>query len=110
MNAATILRDARRRVHLTQAELADRAGTSQATLSAYENGRKQPSIDTLSRLLAATGSRLVAVPGRRPVTYPSAAQLAVSARALDDVLGLAAALPTEHDCELRFPRLGRSAG
>ena len=53
MDAAASLRDARRRAGLTQAELARRAGTSQATISAYEHGRKEPSVETLGRLLAA---------------------------------------------------------
>lgn len=43
---------------LTQAELARRAGTSQATISAYENGSKSPSVATLERLLAVTGNAL----------------------------------------------------
>jgi transcriptional regulator with XRE-family HTH domain len=90
---------------MTQVELARRAVTSQATISAYESGHKQPSVDTLARLLAATGSRLVVEAGRQPVLWPSRAQLARSARSLSDVLGLAEALPTRHDPELRFPRL-----
>lgn len=105
MNVATQLHDARRRAGLTQAELASRVGTSQATLSAYENGHKQPSVETLGRLLAATGSRLVVEPGRQPVRQPSRSQLARTARSLIDVLALAEALPTRHERELRFPRL-----
>jgi transcriptional regulator with XRE-family HTH domain len=105
MSPAIQIRDARRRAGLTQVELARRARTSQATLSAYETGRKLPSVDTLARLLAATGSRLVVETGRQPVRWPSRAQLAASARSLSDVLGLAEALPVRHDAELRFPRL-----
>ena len=90
---------------LTQSELARRAGTSQATISAYEGGHKQPSVETFNRLLSATGSRLVVESGRRPVLWPSRAQLARSARELSEVLGLAEALPTRHDPDLRFPRL-----
>lgn len=40
---------------MTQAVLAKRAGTSQAAVSAYESGRRSPSVDTLCRLLAAAG-------------------------------------------------------
>lgn len=96
---------ARSQAGLTQSELAGRVGTSQATISAYEGGHKQPSVDTFNRLLAATGSRLVVESGRRPVLWPSRAQLARSARTLSDVLGLAEALPTRHEPELGFPRL-----
>jgi len=59
MDVAATLREARRRAGLSQAALAARSGTSQATISAYESARKQPSVDTLSRLLAAAGAVLV---------------------------------------------------
>lgn len=105
MDAATTLREARQRAGLTQAALASRSGTSQATISAYESGRKRPSVETFSRLLAATGSRLRVEPGRPSVVEPSARQRAQSARTLLEVLALAEALPTRHERELRFPRL-----
>jgi transcriptional regulator with XRE-family HTH domain len=109
MSPGVQLRMARSQAGLTQSELAGRVGTSQATISAYEGGHKQPSVDTFNRLLAATGSRLVVESGRRPVLWPSRAQLARSARTLSDVLGLAEALPTRHEPELRFPRLPSGA-
>lgn len=43
---------------LSLAELAKRAGTSAATLHAYEHGRVQPRIDTLQRVLRAAGAGL----------------------------------------------------
>jgi transcriptional regulator with XRE-family HTH domain len=107
MDAAAILRDARGRAGLTQAELARRAGTSQATISAYEHGRKAPSVETLGRLLAATGTRLTAAPASAPVVRPTKAQLARAGRTLVDVMLLAEALPTRHARELRFPPLTR---
>jgi transcriptional regulator with XRE-family HTH domain len=107
MDVGRSLRDARRRAGLTQAELAHRAGTSQATVSAYESGRKQPSVETLGRLLAAAGLRLTVEPAPPPVVQPSPAQLARAGRALVDVLALAEALPTRHERELRFPPLKR---
>ena len=90
---------------MTQAELARRVGTSQATISAYENDRKQPSVETLARLLAATGARLTVDHGHEPVLRPSPAQDARTARTLADVIALAEALPTRHERELRYPRL-----
>jgi transcriptional regulator with XRE-family HTH domain len=109
MDVAATVRGARRAAGLTQAELATRAGTSQATLSAYENGRKEPSVQTLARLLAATGSRLVAEQAdtrdsRRAVVDPVR-----NGRILSDVLSLAEALPSRHRRELRYPRLPRAA-
>ena len=50
-----LIRTARRNAGLTQVELARRARTSQAAVSAYESGRRSPSVETLSRVLAAAG-------------------------------------------------------
>ena len=105
MDAAVALRGARVGAGLTQAQLAERTGTSQATISAYENGSKQPSVATLSRLLAATGSRLTVARASQAVIEPSSRQLKRTARALADVLALAEALPVRHRRELKYPRL-----
>ena len=105
MDAASTIRAARTRAGLSQKKLAARAGTSQATLSAYENRRKQPTVETFGRLLAGAASRLVVEPAERPVVQVSEAQLERAGRALIDVLELAAALPTSHRRYLRFPRL-----
>ncbi|MDA8356345.1 MAG: helix-turn-helix domain-containing protein [Actinomycetota bacterium] len=56
--AGMLLRTARRRVGLSQAELARRAGLTQSVISAYESGARQPSLPTLARLIEATGSDL----------------------------------------------------
>jgi len=104
VDAASVLRRARRAAGLTQQALAARTGTSQAAISAYENGSKEPSLGTLSRLLSATGHELRL--GRStPIRVPSRQEQARVARTLLDVLELAAALPTRHQLELRYPRL-----
>lgn len=53
---------------LTQAELAERASTSQPTIAAYEAGDKVPNVSTLERVLHATGTSLEArrSPSSRP--------------------------------------------
>jgi transcriptional regulator with XRE-family HTH domain len=53
-----LLQAARRVAGLSQAELAERAGTSQATLSAYERGAKSPALKVAERILHATGLEL----------------------------------------------------
>ncbi len=53
-----LLRSARQRARLTQSQLAERAGVTQSVISAYEAGRRQPSLPTLSALIAATGYEL----------------------------------------------------
>jgi transcriptional regulator with XRE-family HTH domain len=97
MEAGAALREARTSAGLSQRQLAERTGTSQATISAYENGRKRPSFDTFHRLLAATESRLVVV--RDGLAQPTALQLQHSALVLDDVLDLADHLPVRHGGE-----------
>ena len=54
----SLIAEARTSAGISQEELALRAHTSQPTLSAYENGRKSPSVATLERLLAETGHHL----------------------------------------------------
>jgi transcriptional regulator with XRE-family HTH domain len=53
--AAGLIRLARDKAGLTQSELAERAGVSQQAISAYETGRKEPTLPFLQRLLAAAG-------------------------------------------------------
>jgi transcriptional regulator with XRE-family HTH domain len=59
---STLITRARERAGLSKAGLAERAGTSRPTLSAYEHGRVSPTLDTLERILSATGCRLTAIP------------------------------------------------
>ena len=56
--AANLIKLARHDAGLSQRELALRARTSQATLSAYETGRKSPSLETLTRIIRAAGQDL----------------------------------------------------
>lgn len=107
MHVPSTLREARGAASLTQAALAARTGTSQATISAYESGSKRPSVATLSRLLAASGARLTVQRARACVAEPSVADHARVARQLVEVIALAEALPVRHEPELRFPRLTR---
>jgi uncharacterized protein len=53
MDPAELLLQARRSAGLTQAELARRAGTSQAMVARYETGVASPTVRTLRRLLRA---------------------------------------------------------
>jgi transcriptional regulator with XRE-family HTH domain len=62
MDAARVLRQARRRAGLTQRELAARAGVAQSVVGRIETGAVIPRVDTLDRLLAAAGQGLEATP------------------------------------------------
>jgi ribosome-binding protein aMBF1 (putative translation factor) len=55
---AAQLIEARARAGLTQAELAERMGTSQSAVARLESGKAKPSVATLEKLAAATGSKL----------------------------------------------------
>ncbi len=57
-----LLAEARRASGLSQAEVARRAGTSRPTVSAYEHGHRNPTLDTVERLLAVNGQQLTLTP------------------------------------------------
>jgi uncharacterized protein len=67
MDAPSIIKRARARVGITQSELADRAGTSQSAVAAYESGAKSPSVRTLDRIVRATGATLDVTVREAPV-------------------------------------------
>jgi predicted transcriptional regulator len=52
------LLDARARSGLTQDEIARRMGTTQSAVARLESGRSKPSMRTLERYAAATGSKV----------------------------------------------------
>ena len=58
MISGDILREARLRAGLTQAELAARAGTTQSAIARWESGATRPSLESLRRLIHACGLEL----------------------------------------------------
>lgn len=62
MDSGEVLAYAREAAGLSQAELASRARTSRTALSAYEHGRKSPTLQTAARIVAATGFDLTLSP------------------------------------------------
>lgn len=91
----------RRDSGLTQAELARRTGMQSSVLSAYEHGRRQPSVAALARIAAAAGMELHLAP-----THDAAAQ-EHTGEILAQVLDLAEALPYRPRDELAYPPLIR---
>lgn len=53
-----LIREARRRAGITQAELAKRVATSQSAIARYERARAMPDLDTLYRIVEACGFEL----------------------------------------------------
>ena len=106
MDPGTIIQAVRRRQGLTQSELARRAGTSQPVISAYEHGRRDPTYQTLRKLVEAGGERLQL--GAEPLgpDLPAPADDYEHARRLLDVLTLADAIPVRpRSPVLTAPRL-----
>ena len=102
MQAAILIRRARARAGLSLRELARRAGTSHSTLSAYETGRKVPSVETLDRVIRAAGFH-ADVELEHEV---GGADREARGRELVEVLELAALFPARHAATLDFPRFG----
>lgn len=55
MLGGDLIREARRRAGLSQAELAKRAGTTQSGIARWESGRTSPSLDDIQRLIRLCG-------------------------------------------------------
>ncbi|MEI2610623.1 MAG: helix-turn-helix transcriptional regulator [Candidatus Promineifilaceae bacterium] len=62
MVTGSLLEQARTAAGLSRAALAERAGTSRPTLSAYEHGRKSPTLDTAARIVGEAGFQLAITP------------------------------------------------
>ena len=58
MNVSSVIQKTRQRAGLTQADLAQRVGTTQSAISRLENGHVRPSIETIERLAKACGATL----------------------------------------------------
>jgi len=104
MDAAATLRRARTSAGLSLRVLAERAGTSHATLAAYEAGRTVPGVDTLDRILRAAGFAADVVFERR--ADASFEERIAKGDELRRALELAAAFPGRSRGALRFPPFG----
>jgi len=58
MSGGTLVREARRRAGLTQAELASRVGTTQSAIARLERGRTEPTAERIGQLVGACGLEL----------------------------------------------------
>lgn len=59
MRGNHLVREARKRAGLTQAELASRAGTTQSAIARLERGESAPSLEHLTQLVRACGFDLM---------------------------------------------------
>jgi transcriptional regulator with XRE-family HTH domain len=101
--AGELIAKIRRTSGLTQAELARRSGLQSSVLSAYEHGRRQPSVSALARIARAAGLELEISP------LADADALERSGEVLIQVLELADRMPSKPRGELTYPPLIRLA-
>ena len=94
-----MIRTAREQSKLSLRALAARAGTSHATLSAYENGRVDPTTGVLSRIITAAGCSLEAT----VLGGPSDLGGMTRGDELLAALELAEQFPARHAPALEFP-------
>ncbi len=94
-----MIRTARTRSRLSLRALAARAGTSHPTLSAYENGRVDPTAAVLTRIVEAAGCSLETTLLRSPVDLEGLSR----GQELVSVLELAEQFPARHADRLAFP-------
>jgi transcriptional regulator with XRE-family HTH domain len=101
VDAAALIRRARTKAGLSLRHLAQRAGTSHATLSAYESGHVIPSVQTAARIIRAAGfgveMELIPLVGSADGSRGDE---------LVQVLDLAAEFPGRHFRDLRYPIFG----
>ncbi|MFU8815068.1 MAG: helix-turn-helix domain-containing protein [Pseudomonadales bacterium] len=95
------LRNAREASGLSLRALARRAGTSHATLIAYEKGRKTPGVDTFVRILEAAGFAVDFNITRRIREHDGLAR----GEELEQVLRLAEQFPARVSRAMEYPRL-----
>lgn len=101
--AGELIAEIRRTAGLSQAELARRCGVQRSVLSAYEHGRRQPSVAALARIARAAGMEL------EISRLADEAALERAGKVLIDVLELADRMPSRRRGELAYPALIRLA-
>ncbi len=101
VSGGALIREARRRAGLTQAELARRVGTTQSAVARLERGRTEPSLERLRAILRACGLDLQV---RLAPLDESDWSVARSNLALD-----VDARVRQHQAALRFASAGRRA-
>jgi transcriptional regulator with XRE-family HTH domain len=101
--AARLIEEIRRTSGLSQAELARRTGLDRSVLSAYEHGRRQPSVGALARIATAAGLDLRLAPAVDSAASEHAGMV------LSRVLDLADSMPYRPRRELAYPPLIRLA-
>lgn len=80
MSPSILIRDARRSAGLTQAQLAERLGTTQPVIARLERGGSNPTFETVERALVAAGYQIELRATRRPAPEVDESQIAALMR------------------------------
>jgi transcriptional regulator with XRE-family HTH domain len=101
VSGGALVREARRRAGITQAELARRVGTTQSAIARIERGRTDPSLDRVRTMVRACGLDL-------GTTLAPADDADWSVARSNLVLSVDERV-RQHQAALRFARAGRAA-
>ena len=102
MDTSALIKEAVGIAGCSRAELARRAGIPQSVLSAYEHGKREPTVSSLNGVLAAAGLELTTKQKQRTVDEERAE------RELLDVLSIVDGLPfTPKRAPLAYPAFPR---
>jgi transcriptional regulator with XRE-family HTH domain len=101
MSDGSVVREARRRAGLSQAELARRVGTTQSAIARIERGRTDPSLHRVRVMVRACGLELGTTLAPADDADWSVAQTNLRLSVDERV--------RQHQAALRFARAGRSA-
>lgn len=101
---ASAIIEARKRARLTQAQLAERMGTTQTVVARLESGSGMPSTRTLERVADATGLIMTVVFAEKASTRPMAAASALPPKPAAEKKLHARLLPRKRAAPVRRPR------
>lgn len=102
MDISHLLRNARLKAGITQAELGRRVQITTSVVSAYEHGTREPKGAVLLEMLGAMG--IDSLPLRR---ISSTSKSLARGQELQEVLELAAQFPARHAPTLPYPIFGK---
>lgn len=110
MSSHILIREARRRARLTQAELAARAGTTQSAVARWEAGKALPSLEKLESLVECCGLELAVTLTECRPDERELLERTLSRTPEERLNQLMAAIPTLHGAEVTADATGDPGG
>lgn len=110
MSSHILIRAARRRARLTQAELAARAGTTQSAIARWEAGKSLPSLEKLQSLVECCDLELAVTLTERRPDERELLERTLSRTPEERLSQLMAAIPTPHGAQVTADATGDPGG